>query len=142
MSYQNVSFFIKMRASFLLSPKDLRKETNSTVIKRVTKFRCWAFVCFFQFLFYKMTKIRWWEVSKRNFLFTAAADRCESRKLCPFVLFLSLLSPSYITRGRLGASKAALVLMKNSHFDRTLQYSIIISPSYSIGLFYWLAKKE
>ena len=34
-----------------------------------------------------------------------------------------LLSPSFITRGRMGASKAALILMKNSHFDRTLQYS-------------------
>ena len=33
-----------------------------------------------------------------------------------------LLSPSFITRGRMGASKAALILMKNSHFDRTLQY--------------------
>ena len=35
-----------------------------------------------------------------------------------------LLSPSIITRGRMGASKAALILMKNSHFDRTLQYAI------------------
>ena len=33
-----------------------------------------------------------------------------------------LLSPSFITQGRMGASKAALILMKNSHFDRTLQY--------------------
>ena len=33
-----------------------------------------------------------------------------------------LLSPSSITQGRMGASKAALILMKNSHFDRTLQY--------------------
>jgi len=33
-----------------------------------------------------------------------------------------LLSPSIITRGRMGASKAALILMKNSYFDRTLQY--------------------
>ena len=57
-----------------VKPKDLRKQTISTVIKRVTKFRCWAFVCAFQFLFYKMTKIGSWEVSKRNFLFTAAAD--------------------------------------------------------------------
>ena len=32
-----------------------------------------------------------------------------------------LLSPSSITRGRMGASKAALILMKNSHFDRTLR---------------------
>ena len=32
-----------------------------------------------------------------------------------------LLSPSFITQGRMGASKAALILMKNSHFDRTLQ---------------------
>ena len=36
-----------------------------------------------------------------------------------------LLSPSSITRGRMGASKAALILMKNSHFDRTLQYSCV-----------------
>ena len=35
-----------------------------------------------------------------------------------------LLSPSFITRGRMGASKAALILMKNSHFDRTLQYEL------------------
>ena len=34
----------------------------------------------------------------------------------------SLLSPSFITQGRMGASKAALILMKNSHFDRTPQY--------------------
>ena len=33
-----------------------------------------------------------------------------------------LLSPSSITRGKMGASTAALILMKNSHFDRTLQY--------------------
>ena len=33
-----------------------------------------------------------------------------------------LLSPSSITRGRMGASKAALILRKNSHFDRTLQH--------------------
>ena len=32
-----------------------------------------------------------------------------------------LLSLSSITQGRMGASKAALILMKNSHFDRTLQ---------------------
>ena len=65
----------KFSAQFcMVSTKDLRKETISTVIKRVTKFRCWAFVCAFQFLFYKMTKIGSWEVSKRNFLFTAAAD--------------------------------------------------------------------
>ena len=34
----------------------------------------------------------------------------------------SLLSPSFITRGRMEARKAALILMKNSHFDRTPQY--------------------
>ena len=33
-----------------------------------------------------------------------------------------LLSPSFITRGRVGACKAALILMKSSHFDRTLRY--------------------
>ena len=38
-----------------------------------------------------------------------------------------LLSLSFITRGRMGASQAALILMKNSHFDRTLQYSMYIS---------------
>ena len=32
------------------------------------------------------------------------------------------LSPSFVTWGRMGASRAALILMKNSHFDRTLQY--------------------
>ena len=31
-----------------------------------------------------------------------------------------LLSPSFITQGRMGASRAALILMENSHFDRTL----------------------
>ena len=35
-----------------------------------------------------------------------------------------LLSPSFITIGRMGASKAALILLKNSHFDRTLQYTL------------------
>ena len=35
-----------------------------------------------------------------------------------------LLSPSFITQGRMGASKAALILMKNSHFDSTLQQQI------------------
>ena len=31
-----------------------------------------------------------------------------------------LLYPSFITQGRMGASKVALILMKNSRFDRTL----------------------
>ena len=35
-----------------------------------------------------------------------------------------LLSPSSITQGRMGATKAALILMKHSHFDRTPQYNI------------------
>ena len=35
-----------------------------------------------------------------------------------------LFSPSFITRGRMGVSKAVLILMKNSHFDRTLQYVV------------------
>ena len=61
--------------------KDLRKETISTVIKRVTKFRCWAFVCANQFLFYKMTNIGSRRFQTATFLFTAAADKCESRKL-------------------------------------------------------------
>ena len=34
----------------------------------------------------------------------------------------SLLSPSFITRGRMEARRAALILIKNSHFDRTPQY--------------------
>ena len=33
-----------------------------------------------------------------------------------------LLSTSFITRGRIEAGKAALILMKNSDFDRTLRY--------------------
>ena len=33
-----------------------------------------------------------------------------------------LLSPSSITQGRMGARKVALILMKNSQFDRTPQY--------------------
>ena len=40
-----------------------------------------------------------------------------------------LLSPYFITRARMGASKAALILMKNSHFDRTLQYEASIIGS-------------
>ena len=40
-----------------------------------------------------------------------------------------MLSPSFITRGRMGTRKAALILMKNSHFDRTLQYIIRRRPS-------------
>ena len=38
-----------------------------------------------------------------------------------------LLSPSSLARERMGASKAALILMKNSHFDRTLQYAQLIN---------------
>ena len=38
-----------------------------------------------------------------------------------------LLYPSFITQGRMGASKAALILMKNSRFDRTLQYTAKIN---------------
>ena len=34
---------------------------------------------------------------------------------------LSFLSPSFITGGRMEARKVALILMKNSHFDRTPQ---------------------
>ena len=41
-----------------------------------------------------------------------------------------LLSSSFITRGRMGASKAALILIKKSHFDRTLQLVVFeTSPS-------------
>ena len=44
----------------------------------------------------------------------------------------SLLSPFFITRGRMRASRAALILMKISHFDRTPLYigsfSYMISP--------------
>ena len=36
-----------------------------------------------------------------------------------------LLSPSFISRGRMGASKAALILMKISHFDMTQQYILV-----------------
>ena len=44
-----------------------------------------------------------------------------------------LLSPTFITRGRMGASKAALILMKYSHFDWTLQYlSTEISNSFFV----------
>ena len=51
-----------------------------------------------------------------------------------------LLSPSFITRGRMGASKAALILMKNSHFDRTLQYyfSQIRTNAGSVFIFLYL----
>ena len=47
--------------------KDLRNETISTVMKRVTKCPTSTFVCAFQFLFYKMTNIGSWEVSNCNF---------------------------------------------------------------------------
>ena len=40
-----------------------------------------------------------------------------------------LLSPSSITWGRMGASKAALISMKNSHFDRILQYIVQVQPN-------------
>ena len=36
-----------------------------------------------------------------------------------------LLSPSFITRGRMGASKAALILMKNFHLDRRTLFTVI-----------------
>ena len=35
--------------------------------------------------------------------------------------FAFLLSPPFITQGRMRARKAVLILMKNSHFDRTLR---------------------
>ena len=70
--------------------KDLRKETISTVIKRVTKFRCWAFVCANQFLFYKMTNIGSWEVSNRNFFIYCCSWLMWVKKTCYFVLFPSL----------------------------------------------------
>ena len=43
-----------------------------------------------------------------------------------------LLSSSSITQGRMGESKAALILMKNSHFDGTLQYSLIECKKISV----------
>ena len=39
---------------------------------------------------------------------------------------LLALSPSFITQGRMGARKAALILMKKSHFDGTLRYTFLI----------------
>ena len=42
----------------------------------------------------------------------------------------SLLSPSFITQGRMEAIKAAFILMKNSHFERTPQHTIKICVSY------------
>ena len=44
-----------------------------------------------------------------------------------------LLSPSSITRGRMGTSKAALILMKNSHLDRTLHTYIYFLLTGSFG---------
>jgi len=32
-----------------------------------------------------------------------------------------LLSPYFITQGRMGARKVALIMMQHSHFDRTLR---------------------
>ena len=40
-----------------------------------------------------------------------------------------LLSPSFITQGWIGARKAALILMKHSHFDRTPQYNTLLKTS-------------
>ena len=40
----------------------------------------------------------------------------------------SLLPPSIIIRGRMEAIKAALILMKNSHFDRTPHYLTYCHP--------------
>ena len=34
-----------------------------------------------------------------------------------------MLSPSFITQGRMEARQTALILMKNSHFDRTPRYT-------------------
>ena len=34
-----------------------------------------------------------------------------------------LLPPSFMTQGRMGARKAAPILMKSSHFDTTVQYT-------------------
>ena len=36
-----------------------------------------------------------------------------------------LFSPSFRTLGRMGARKAAHILMKNSHFDRTQRYQLL-----------------
>ena len=69
------------------SDKDLRKETIITVIKRVTKFRCWALVCAFQFLFYKMTNIGSWEVSNCNFFIYCCSWLMWVKKTFYFVLF-------------------------------------------------------
>ena len=37
-----------------------------------------------------------------------------------------MLSPFFITRGRMGARRAALILMKISHFDRTPLYTALL----------------
>ena len=44
-----------------------------------------------------------------------------------------LLSPSFITQGRMGVRKIALILMKNSHFDRTPQYNIDMKAKALMG---------
>ena len=41
--------------------------------------------------------------------------------------FLGVEKQSGRTQGRMGARKAALILMKNSHFDRLLQYAQFIN---------------
>ena len=42
---------------------------------------------------------------------------------CPIKMRAAFLAlSSFITRGRMGARKAALIWMKNSNFDRTSQY--------------------
>ena len=51
-----------------------------------------------------------------------------------------LLSPSFITQGRMGASKAALILMKNSHFDRTLQYTAVFFKASKTGDYFDILK--
>ena len=42
-----------------------------------------------------------------------------------------LLSSSFITWGRMRARNAALILMKNNHFDRTLRYSVCQKSTYT-----------
>ena len=49
--------FLSKKVSLCCTSKDLRKETNRSEIKRVTKCPTSIFVCAFQFLFYKMTNI-------------------------------------------------------------------------------------
>ena len=68
----------------------------------------------------KLRRLRWWGQT-RGTVVSYQFESFSSKWELP-----SLLSRSFITRGRMEARKTALILMTNSHFDRTLQYHIAL----------------